>query len=184
MLTLGIGVVGLAIDVFTLGSGSVIKGGIKAGVKTGVKELAEAGTKELVEQTAKTALKKSEQVAINRAVGKAAEEVVTKTLVKKYGAKNVGTQITARFADGTAVVFDNVVIKEGRIVMINETKSGTAKLTTQQARFFEKGEKVTFVGKKAEDLGIKGRQISNKTEGLSLKETRVENNVITGTKNH
>jgi hypothetical protein len=184
MLTLGIGVVGLAIDVFTLGSGSVIKGGIKAGVKTGVKELAEAGTKELVEQTAKTALKKSEQVAINRAVGKAAEEVVTKTLVKKYGAKNVGTQITARFADGTAVVFDNVVIKEGRIVMINETKSGTAKLTTQQARFFEKGEKVTFVGAKAEKLGIKGEQISNKTKGLNLKETRVENNAITGTKNH
>jgi hypothetical protein len=184
MLTLGIGVVGLAIDVFTLGSGSVIKGGIKAGVKTGVKELAEAGTKELVEQTAKTALKKSEQVAINRAVGKAAEEVVTKTLVKKYGAKNVGTQITARFADGSAVVFDNVVIKEGKIVMINETKSGTAKLTKQQARFFENGEKVTFVGKNADELRIKGRSISKKSEGLSLRETRVEKNEISGSKNH
>ena len=184
MLTLGIGIVGLAVDVFTLGSGTAVKGGIKAGVKVGVKELAEVSAKEALEQTTKTALKKSEQVAINRAVGKAAEEVVTKTLVKKYGVKNVGTQITARFADGTAVVFDNVVLKEGRIVMINETKSGAAKLTKQQERFFLKGEKVTFVGKKADDLGIKGRSISKKSEGLSLRETRVEKNAISESKNH
>ncbi len=155
-LTFGIGVIGLVADVATLGSGTVVKGGLKAGVKIGVKELGES----TIKTGSKTIISKAEQLAINKSVGKAAENLITKQLIKKYAGSTVGSQITARFADGTAVVFDNVIVKNGKVQLINETKSGVAKLTKQQARFFEKGESVTFVGNKAKELGILGETAS------------------------
>jgi len=155
-LTLGIGVVGLAVDIATLGSGSVVKGGIKAGVKTVAKEVTEQGAKQVVKKT----VTKAEQIAINNSVGKLAEVTVTKGLAKKYAGSTIGSQITARFADGTAVVFDNVVVKGGKIQLINETKTGAAKLSTQQARFFNGGEAVTFVGDKAKKIGLLGETTS------------------------
>jgi RHS repeat-associated protein len=166
MLTLGIGVGGMILDVATLGSGSAIKGGVKAAIKIGVKEVAEQGAKQIVEQGSEAIIKetisKAEQIAINKAVGKAAEATVTKKLIEEFGEQNVKSQITARFKDGTAVVFDNVVLKDGKIVAINETKSGAAQLTKQQARFFEGGEAVKFVGEKAKDAEILGKEITNK----------------------
>lgn len=60
-------------------------------------------------------------------------------------------------------IFDNVVVKDGKVVLIGETKSGKAVLSNQQKRFFNEGQEVTFVGDRSAELGIKGRKISNKT---------------------
>lgn len=96
----------------------------------------------------------------NRIIGKSAEKQVTAQIRKLYGkSAKVGEQITARFKDGSKVVFDNVVVENGTITFINETKSGGAKLSQQQLRFFEGNEAVTFVGKKADVLNIKGKTI-------------------------
>ncbi len=96
----------------------------------------------------------------NRIIGKSAEKQVTAQIRKLYGkGAKVGEQITARFKDGSKVVFDNVVVENGTITFINETKSGGAKLSQQQLRFFEGNEAVTFVGKKADVLNIKGKTI-------------------------
>lgn len=87
-----------------------------------------------------------------------------------------GEQITGRFADGTKVVFDNVVVKDGQIVLINETKSGLAMLSEQQVRFFKNGEVVKFVGDKAKELKILGKEVSNiVTKTAEKVETTVTN---------
>lgn len=57
-VTLGIGVVGLAVDIGTAGSGSIIKGGIKAGVKAGIKEVSEQGVKLVAKKTSQEILEK------------------------------------------------------------------------------------------------------------------------------
>lgn len=160
MTTLAFGIGGMALDVFTFGAGgSLVKGGIKAGVKTVAKEISEQGVK----QTVKKTLTKAEQLAINKAAGLAMQANVTKSLIKKFGEGNVKSQITARFKDGTKVVFDDVILENGKLIAINETKSGGAKLSAQQARFFEKGEAVTFVGQKAKKAKILGKEITNKS---------------------
>lgn len=58
MLTLGIGIVGMAVDIGTAGSGSIVKGGIKAGVKTVIKETTEQGVKYVAKKTAQEVLEK------------------------------------------------------------------------------------------------------------------------------
>jgi len=58
ILTGAIGVGGLIADVFTLGSGSVVTGGIKAGVKAGVKTTVKASVKTTVKTEVKTSAKK------------------------------------------------------------------------------------------------------------------------------
>lgn len=104
------------------------------------------------------------QVQRNRTIGKIAERQVTESLKKIYGKEaKIGEQISARFKDGSKVVFDNVVVKDGKVVLIGETKSGKAVLSKQQKRFFNEGQEVTFVGDRSAELGIKGRKISNKT---------------------
>lgn len=159
MTTLGIGVVGMALDIGTAGAGgSIVKAGLKVGVKAVAKDIAKVEAKTIAKN-----LTKAELLAINKAAGKALEKTVTKELAEQFGESSVKSQITARFADGSAVVFDDVIVKGGKITAINETKSGAAKLTTQQARFFEKGEAVKFVGEKAAKAGIKGESITNKT---------------------
>jgi len=157
-------------DAFTdVDSKSIVASAVIGAGGVGLANIAKKGYQaykgaKAVQQSTSVATKtitKAEQLAINRTVGKAAEIGVTKELVAKYGAKNVGSQITARFKDGTKVVFDNVVVKDGKAVLINETKSGAANLSTQQARFFDGGEAVTFVGEKAQQLKLLGQTINN-----------------------
>lgn len=75
---------------------------------------------------------------------------------------------------GSKVVFDNVVVKNGKVVLVNETKSGHAKLSAQQIRFFEKNQSVTFVGNKAERLGIKGTKINASSTKTKVSHVNVE----------
>lgn len=86
----------------------------------------------------------------------------------------VGEQITARFSDGSKVVFDNVVVKNGKVVLVNETKSGKATLSAQQKRFFKQNETVTFVGNKAERLGIKGAKVNASSTKTKISHVDVE----------
>ena len=52
----------------------------------------------------------------NRIIGKMAESQITRKLAARFGKEaQIGEQITARFSDGTKIVFDNVVVKEGKI---------------------------------------------------------------------
>ncbi|WP_158642992.1 DUF6443 domain-containing protein [Mucilaginibacter ginsenosidivorax] len=89
-LQAGLGVGGLILDVATLGSSSLIEGGIK----TGVKELAEVGTKELVETEAKNALTNDQLV---KRAAEFADEFVTK-------AKNPGALGTAKHEAATKLL--------------------------------------------------------------------------------
>ena len=63
IITCGIGIVGLITDVGTFGSGSVIKGGVKAGVKAllkvGTKTVVKAETKKCYKESWNTNCKKS-----------------------------------------------------------------------------------------------------------------------------
>ena len=111
----------------------------------------------------------------NRIIGKMAESQITKGLVKCFGKDaTVGEQITARFSDGSKVVFDNVVVKNGKVVLVNETKSGKATLSAQQKRFFKQNETVTFVGNKAERLGIKGAKVNASSTKTKISHVDVE----------
>jgi RHS repeat-associated protein len=110
--------------------------------------------------TVAESISKGEQLAINKAAGKLAEKQVTTSLISTFKNATVGEQITARFADGSAVVFDNVIVQNGKVVLINETKSGGAVLSTAQKGFFELHKAVTFVGAKAKELGILGKTIT------------------------
>lgn len=75
------------------------------------------------------------------------------------------TQITGKFPDGKTTKFDNVVVdkKTGKVTMVNETKTGNAKYSEAQERYYKKGETVTFTGKKAEAARIKGQQTNTNT---------------------
>ena len=89
----------------------------------------------------------------NRRIGKLAEEIVTKELKVSYSDAVVGEQITGRFLDGIKVVFDNVVVQDGKIILINETKSGGAVLSSQQKRFLTMEKVLSYAGIKLENLG-------------------------------
>ncbi len=71
-------------------------------------------------------------------------------------------------------MFDNVVVKEGKIIYLGETKSGKAVLTDQQKRFFEKGESVKFVGDKAKELQVKGKEINKNSVETKIERVNVE----------
>ena len=117
-------------------------------------------------------------IQANRQIGKMAESHITKILATKFGKEaTIGEQVTARFSDGSRVVFDNVVVKNGNVVLINETKASVKgssfKLSPHQSRFFENGESVTFVGAKAESLGIKGHKVSKATTNTRVSQVEV-----------
>ena len=118
-------------------------------------------------------LKNAPQIRINNATGKVAESYVSKSLTKKYGKGNVYSHITAKFKDGKKVVFDNVVHKDGKL-LINETKANGAKLSKNQQRFFKGGESVTFVGEKAEEAKVFGRTINANTVETSITRVKVK----------
>ena len=77
-VTLGIGFVGIIADAATLGSGSVVTGGIKAGVKTGIK----ATVKAEVKTTAKTIVKKTEKHVVMKSA-KTAKTNVAANIARK-----------------------------------------------------------------------------------------------------
>ena len=77
-VTLGIGFVGIIADAATLGSGSVVTGGIKAGVKTGIK----ATVKAEVKTTAKTIVKKAEKHVVMKSA-KTAKTNVAANIARK-----------------------------------------------------------------------------------------------------
>ena len=118
-------------------------------------------------------LKGAAQITKNKAVGKIAEASITKTLMKKYGNGNVYSQITAKFKDGKRVVFDNVVHKNGKL-LINETKANGAKLSKNQRRFFQGGESVTFVGEKAKKAEVEGMTININNVETSITKVQVK----------
>lgn len=63
-------------------------------------------------------------IQANRRFGKMAEEIITKKLKTHFSDAVVAEQITGRFKDGSKVVFDNVIVKDGKVLLINETKAG------------------------------------------------------------
>jgi hypothetical protein len=69
---IALGVGGLILDVATLGTGSLIKGGVKTAIKQGVKAAAEQGVKEVAEQGAKEF---SERAFLQRVANKAERNV-------------------------------------------------------------------------------------------------------------
>lgn len=54
-------------------------------------------------------------------------------------------------------------------LLISETKANAAKLTKQQERFFKGGESVSFVGDKANKMGLKGKIFDS---------SKVETNIV------
>ncbi|MHB2154391.1 hypothetical protein ACX8XN_08330 [Calditrichota bacterium GD2] len=58
------------------------------------------------------------------------------------------------------MVFDDVVIdkKTGKVVLVNETKTGKANYSKAQRRYYKNGEQVTLTGKKAQEA--RGQTIS------------------------
>jgi hypothetical protein len=111
----------------------------------------------------------------NNIIGAFAELKVTSALTSKYGMSRVGTQVSGKFSDGKRVVFDNVVVnKSGGVQLVNETKSGAAKLSANQARFFEGGEAVTLVGKNADDIGALGAKFSSAEVKTSITRVNVK----------
>ena len=135
-------------------------------IDAGISIIGTAGASSLANASKATSvsssISKAEQLAINKTVGKLAEKNVTNALVSQFENASVGEQITARFANGSAVVFDNVVVQNGKIVLINETKTGGAVLSAGQNAFFKLGEAATFVGNKAKQLGIIGQTVTSK----------------------
>lgn len=99
------------------------------------------------------AAKAAEVLAENRKIGAEGEKLVTGKLKKEAGENEVVLErVTGKFKDGSRTVFDNLVVdkKTGKVVMANETKTGGAKLSSQQKRFYENGESVELVGKKSD----------------------------------
>ncbi|WP_448105212.1 hypothetical protein [Pedobacter panaciterrae] len=62
-------------------------------------------------------------------------------------------QVTGKFSDGTTTKFDNIVVdsKTGKVKLVNETKTGNAKLSKQQKRYHKDGESVELTGGNAKD---------------------------------
>lgn len=146
------------------GTADAIDAGISIAGSAGAGSIANASKTTAVS----SGITKAEQLAINKAAGKLAEKNVTKSLIAKYENATVGTQITARFESGSAVVFDNVVVENGKVLLINETKAGGAKLSTGQNAFFKLGEAATFVGEKAKQLGILGQTITKEQTATTI----------------
>ncbi|RXG11492.1 RHS repeat-associated protein, partial [Leeuwenhoekiella aestuarii] len=90
-------------------------------------------------------------LARNKEIGAKGEKLVTDGLSKEFKGDDILTQVTGKFEDGTTTRLDNVVVdpKTGKIKLVNETKTGNAKLTKQQERFYNNGESVELVGKNA-----------------------------------
>ena len=83
VLTGAIGVGGLVADIFTLGSGSVVTGTVKAGVKAGVKTGVKTTVKTGVKSTVKTEVKASAKSATTHAAkGLTNEQIVMKAADK------------------------------------------------------------------------------------------------------
>ena len=100
------------------------------------------------------------QLAINVKAGKRAEQIVQNRLVRQYSGDkrySVLRQVTGVFSDGSRVRFDHVVVDniECKPILIVETKSGNARLSQQQRRFFNNGESVTFVGNNKGNINSK-----------------------------
>lgn len=163
-------------DTSSLTSKAIQSAGVSKGtadaIDAGISIAGSAGAGSIANASKTTAVSsgitKAEQLAINKAAGKLAEKNVTKSLIAKYENATVGTQITARFESGSAVVFDNVVVENGKVLLINETKAGGAKLSTGQNAFFKLGEAATFVGEKAKQLGILGQTITKEQTATTI----------------
>lgn len=86
-------------------------------------------------------------------------------MVRQYSGDerySVLRQVTGVFSDGSRVRFDHVVVDniERKPILIVETKSGNARLSQQQRRFFNNGESVTFVGNNKGNINSKSYNIT------------------------
>ncbi|ANH81961.1 hypothetical protein A8C56_14170 [Niabella ginsenosidivorans] len=101
-------------------------------------------------KAAEKSVTKTAILEANKVAGKEGEKIVTKSLENstKEG-QTVLTQVSGRLEKGGRTVYDNVVIdnKTGKAIYTNETKTGNAKLSTNQSRAAA-GENVTLTGKK------------------------------------
>ena len=87
-------------------------------------------------------------------------------------------QVTGKFDDGTTTRMDNVVVdgKTGRAKLVNETKTGNAKFSSQQERLHNKGESVKLVGGNAKNA--KGQVVNNKNTATRTSRVDVETKKI------
>jgi RHS repeat-associated protein len=109
-------------------------------------------------------LDKAAILQVNKTVGKEGEKIVTQSLEKEFGkGHTVVSQVTGKLENGGKKVYDNVVIndKTGKAVLTNETKTGGARLSGNQARA-KAGENVTLTGKKLPE-NVRGQTISSST---------------------
>ncbi|QRY55965.1 DUF6443 domain-containing protein [Sphingobacterium siyangense] len=106
--------------------------------------------------------KKRTTLKENGVKGKNGEKAVTKELEDEFPDDQVLTQVTGKFKDGKATVFDNVVVdgKTKKVKETNETKTGNAKLSKGQSRY-RNGESVKLTGEKAGKA--KGQEININT---------------------
>jgi len=107
----------------------------------------------------KTFDKATSGVTRNREIGKIAEREVANDLKKEFPNAEIGEQISVRFNDGSRTVLDHVVKVDDQIILLNETKSGKSRLSTNQKRFYVSGEPGVFTGQNAERFGVHGQRI-------------------------
>ncbi len=111
-------------------------------------------------------------LAKNKKIGKEGEEIVTENLKKEFEGDEVMEQVTGKFDDGSMTRMDDIVIdqKTGKVKLVNETKTGNAKLSSQQDRLHNGGESVELVGKNSGNA--KGQIINN--TNTSTRTSRVD----------
>jgi RHS repeat-associated protein len=128
--------------------------GLSSGLRSTVSKVVKSEESLDVASEALTTLEK------NKAAGAKGEEIVSNALQKEFTGDDILQQVTARFDDGSATRFDDVVVNSETATakLINETKTGNSPLTSQQKRFFVNGEKAKFVGRNSERL--RGQSVS------------------------
>jgi len=95
----------------------------------------------------------STQMAANKAKGRVADNVTRTGLKTEMPDHTVLDEVSGKFSDGKRTRFDKLTLgPDGKPSSVHEVKSGDAKLTPNQLRFYEGGEQVELVGKKAGSL--------------------------------
>jgi len=116
----------------------------------------------------------------NKAIGDLGEDAARDLLSKKY--KDSGVEIVeqaqGKFKDGKRVIFDFLVVDKetGDIIEIVESKANGAKLSPNQKRFFEGGESLELMGKRAQEAGLIGDKKNPKKVELST--TKVKSSIV------
>ncbi len=127
----GLNAVFLIVDVFTLGSSSLITSGVKGGIKAGVKVAAKTTAKKVAQTTSK-ALAKGGMKKLVKGGAKALAKGISKATAKLASAKGIMC-VTACFKKGTLIATQNGLIpieqiKSGDLVWAMDEHTGTQQL--------------------------------------------------------